>query len=443
MQGAVRCGILAHGSAFFYYRTMTLPRWFRSSEAPRPPRVVPVTVAVVLVAAGFFGGLAAGRLTPMSQPGVVGGHLTNTNQPLPAYLGKDVDFSLYWDLWNRVHQNYLEQPIVDTKLFYGSLEGMVAGLGDPYSVFMDPDTAKSFSNELEGSIQGIGAEIGLKDGALTVIAPLPGTPADKAGLKAGDRILAIDKTDTSGMGVDYAVSLIRGPSGTKVTLMILSHGDTTPRDVTITRAQIDVPLVQGEMKALPGGKGSVAYIKVSHFGQETDQLFRAQWQQLAVKGPRGLVLDLRNDPGGFLDQAIALSSHWLAADKAVVNEQGTPPNFKVYRSSGDDDLATVPTVVLVNGGSASASEIVTGALQDWRAATVVGEQTFGKGSVQDLQDLPDGSAVKLTIAKWFTPKGRSIDKNGITPDIVVKLTRQDADQGKDPQLDRALQLLTP
>lgn len=423
---------------------MKFPRFTQSLNAPRKiPRAVPVTVAVVLVIAAFVGGLLVNRVVPVSTPVTVGGHVTNTNQAAPAYLSKDVDFSLFWTLWERIHSSYLERPIVDTKLFYGALEGMVAGLGDPYSVFMDPDTAKQFSNELEGSIEGIGAEIGMKDGHLVVIAPLPGTPAEKAGLKAGDAILAIDKTDTSGMSVDYAVSLIRGTHDTKVTLTILGKADKNSRDVTITRARIDVPLVRGELKQLPGNKGSVAYIKISHFGQETDTLFRQQWQQLAVKGPRGLILDLRNDPGGFLEQAIAVASHWLSQDKAVVKEQQIPPDFHVYRSEGPADLTSTPTVVLVNQGSASASEIVTGALQDWHAATVVGEQTFGKGSVQDLQDLSDGSAVKLTVAKWFTPKGRSIDKNGITPDIVVKFTPQDVDQNKDPQLDRALELLTP
>ncbi len=407
----------------------------------RAQRVVPATLVAIFVILSFALGWLGGA-TVQSTPGSsVSGHLTNTNQPLPAYLTKDVDFSLFWKVWDYVHDNYLEHPVPDTKLFYGALQGMVGGLGDPYSVFMDPETAKSFAQELEGKFEGIGAEIGIKEGHLTVIAPLPGTPAERAGLRAGDRIVAIDKLDTTGIAVDYAVSLIRGPHGTKVTLVIERAGESEPKVIELTRARIDVPAVRGELKPLPEGRGQVAYLRVVHFAEDTDVKFREQWAALVGRAPKGIVLDLRNDPGGYLSQAIALSSHWVGKG-VIVKEQGQPPQFTAHQSVGPGDLAGVPTVVLVNQGSASASEIVTGALQDYKLATVVGEQTFGKGSVQDIQQFGDGSEVKLTIAKWFTPKGRSIDKNGLTPDIEVKLTKEDADKGLDPQLERALELLT-
>lgn len=406
---------------------------------PRPQRVVPATLVVIFVVIALVIGFVAGQEST-SKYSSTGGHITNTNQPLPPYLGKDVDFSLFWNLWERIHTQYLEQPIVDTKLFYGALEGMVAGLGDPYSVFMDPDTAKKFDNELQGNFEGIGAEIGLKDNNLTIIAPLSGTPSEKAGLKPGDKILAIDKVDTTGMSVDYAVTLIRGPRGTKVNLFILSQGEQESRNVEITRARIEVPLVRGELKDLPGSKGKVAYIQLVHFASDTDKIFRSTLADLMAKGPKGLILDLRNNPGGYLDQAIAISSHWIARG-VVVKEQLIPPDFKEYMSIGGGELAGMPTVILVNQGSASASEIVTGALQDSKLATIVGEQTFGKGSVQNLEELPDGSAVKLTVAKWFTPQGRSIDKNGIKPDIEVKFSKADLEKNLDPQLDRALELL--
>jgi len=409
----------------------------------RTPRAVPTALVglfiIIALGLGWLGGASFGSGVSLSA--TPSGHVTNTNQAPPAYLSKDVDFSLFWNVWNYIHQNYLEQPVSDTKLFYGALSGMVSSLNDPYSVFMDPDTAKSFSGELEGTFDGIGAEIGIKNNQLTVIAALPGTPAEKAGLKPGDLILAIGNTDTTGMAVDYAVSLIRGPHGTQVTLTIQSVGQTAPRNVTLTRAHIDVPIVTGTLKDLPGGSGKVAYIKIVDFAEATDANFRTTWATMSGKGPKGIILDLRNDPGGYLTQAIAIAGHWVAKG-TIVKERLQPPDFRVHPSEGPGDLVGIPTVVLVNQGSASASEIVTGALQDYKLATVVGEQTFGKGSVQDLDQLSDGSYLKLTIAKWFTPLGRSINKNGLKPDIVVPLTKDDIDQGKDPQLERALKLLT-
>jgi len=410
-----------------------------TSSAKNRRAVLLALVVIGLLA--FLGlGIILGRAS-IKQSNPDYGQVVNTNSQTPVYLTKDVDFGLFWKVWDYLHRTYLERPLGDTKLFYGALEGMVAGLGDPYSVFMNPDTAKQFSQELEGSFEGIGAEIGIRVNQLVIIAPLPNTPAEKAGLRAGDKILAIDNFDTSGMAVDYAVSLIRGPHGSKVKLTVMPNGERETKEVALTRERIEIEIVHQELKALPTGKGQVGYIKIAHFSSNTDELFREAWQKLAVRGVQGIVLDLRNNPGGYLDQAIEISSHWIA-DGVIVKEQFAPPEFREHRSTGKGELGNIPTVILVNQGSASASEIVAGALQDTRRATLVGEQTFGKGSVQDLEQFPDGSAVKITIAKWFTPKGRSIDKNGIKPDIEIKLTKEDVEADRDPQLARALELLS-
>jgi len=410
-----------------------------SPESRQSRRALSPTLVIIFVILAFGLGVLVAR--PSADVITGESKVTGTHQEAPPYLTKDVDFKLFWQVWDYVHRHAFGRPIVDTKLFYGALGGMVAGLEDPYSIFMNPELAQEFNNELEGTFDGIGAEIGIRNSNLVIIAPLPATPAERAGLKAGDRILSIDGVDTTSMAVDYAVSLIRGQRGTSVKLTILANGDTEAKDIAIVRDQITIQVVQAELRKIPDGK-TIAYIKVVHFAQDTDEKFRAAWQQLKARGANAIVLDLRNNPGGFLDQAIALSSHWVA-DEVVVKEKMPEQNFQVYRSIGPGDLADIPTIVLVNGGSASASEIVTGALQDWQLATVVGEKTFGKGSVQDLQEFPDGSAVKLTIAKWFTPKERSIDQTGLTPDIEVERTREDIEADKDPQLDRALELLSP
>lgn len=400
-------------------------------------RALPPTLVVIFVILAFVLGFFSAQTSNKEIKG--NSQVTGTHDEVPPYLVKDVDFQLFWQVWDYIHRNSFNRPLTDTKIFYGALAGMVAGLEDPYSIFMNPEVAQEFNNELEGTFDGIGAEIGIRNNNLVIVAPLASTPAEKAGLKPGDRILGIDGVDTTGMAVDYAVTLIRGQRGTPVVLTVLSNGDAEAKEVTIVRDKITIQVVQSELKTTNEGN-KIAYIKVVHFSQETDIKFREAWQQLKARGAQAIILDLRNNPGGFLDQAIALASHWVTSG-VVVKEKLPEQDYYDYRSLGPGDLADTPTIVLVNGGSASASEIVTGALQDWELATVVGEKTFGKGSVQDLQEFPDGSAVKLTIAKWFTPKERSIDLTGLTPDIEIVRDREDIEAEQDPQLEKAIELL--
>ncbi|MFA5412951.1 MAG: S41 family peptidase [Patescibacteria group bacterium] len=394
-----------------------------------------VYVLVVLVLGGFLGGMALGARQgrTAAEKEFYGGEIQNREE-VPEYLSKDIDFNLFWEVWNLAKNNYVHQPVQDTELFYGALSGIISSLGDPYSVFFDPKTAEEFKQELEGTFSGIGAELGIKNNQLTIIAPLPDTPAERAGLKAGDRILAIDSRETTDMALDYAVSIIRGEKGTDVTLTIWREGWDKAQDLKITRDTIEVASVKWEMK------DDIAYIEINHFNEDTERRFDQAVAELITKNPKGLILDLRNNPGGFLDTAVEVAGEWIENDVIVV-EQIDDGQRNEERSSRLARLQNLKTVVLVNQGSASASEIVAGALQDYGKATLVGEKTFGKGSVQNLEPLPDGSAVKITVAEWLTPKGRLIDKEGIVPDVEIKLTEEDYNAERDPQMDKAIEII--
>ena len=349
--------------------------------------------------------------------------------------GQAIDFNLYWEVWDNLKTNYVDRNMVkDQDLFYGSLKGLTAAVGDPYTVFMDPKESKQFSDDLAGTFEGIGAEVGMRGDITTIISPLDGMPAQKAGVRAGDKVYAVDGVSTLGLTVNEVVTKIRGPKDTKVTITII-RGKEKPRDITITRSVIIVKSVKTEMRA-----DGLFVIRVSNFNDDTEDLFNLAVNNILLKEPKGIILDLRNNPGGYLETAVMMASEWVEAGP-IVAEQFNGNRRNEYPSNGRGRLKNIPTIVLVNGGSASASEILAGALRDYKKATIVGEMTYGKGSVQSLSDLSGGAALKITIANWLTPAGDFINEKGLAPNIEVKLTAADADEGLDPQFDKAVELL--
>ena len=408
---------------------------------PRRHKFLPVIGLVLVIIVSFGSGYYAGEERG-AQRAIGSGQVFGKETGPPAdYLKSDVNFDLFWQVWKLLQEQYVDRPISETKLFYGALTGLVSGVGDPYTVFFDPKTANDFNQELSGSFEGIGAEIGLRDNKIVIIAPLPGTPAEKAGLRPKDHIIAIDGKDTGGMALDMAVAAIRGKGGTEVVLKIIRNGVAEPLEVKIVRATIIIKSVEFSMKTAPDStRADIAYIKISHFNEDTSDNFAAAVNKVLAENPRAIILDLQNNPGGFLETAVDVASYWVKSGPIVV-QQSRGEGRNEFPARGQAPLRGEKTIVLVNAGSASASEIVAGALQDYEAATIVGEKTFGKGSVQELQSLSDGSAIKITVAKWFTPKGRSIDGAGIEPDVVVAVDRAKAEEDKDPVLERALELL--
>lgn len=330
---------------------------------------------------------------------------------------------LFWEVWQTVSDIYVDKDKVsDDNLFHGALRGLVAATGDPYSFYMTPKENKEFAVDMSGKFEGIGAEIGLKDNIITVVSPLEGMPAQKAGLKAGDQIVKIDDEPTTGFGVIQAVEKIRGPKGTQVKLSVSRGGASKLLEFNITRDVIVIKSVKTELT-----KDNIYIIRVSNFNDDTDELFSQAAADIVKTQPKGIILDLRNNPGGYLESAVAISGYWVK-DNTVVLERYGDGTTSTHKSFGEPILAGFKTVVLVNRGSASASEIVAGALQDYDLATIVGEQTYGKGSVQVLKDLSDGGAVKITSAKWFTPKEQSIDQQGIKPDVAIAENGNKVDQ---------------
>jgi len=388
---------------------------------------------LIILTTLFIGVFIGGRLENAKYQQVEVKRLINKDIPPKFVTTKDMDFSLFWDVWNKVKKDYVSEDVGDEELFYGALSGMVKGLNDPYSVFLKPQVAEEFQTELSGKFEGIGAEIGIRDSILTVISPLNESPAERAGVKAGDKILAIDDYDTNGIALDYAVKLIRGDRGTAVNLIVIRDGLSEPKKIEIIRDKIVIKSVQWEMK------DGIAHVKILQFGTETIKEFDKAVREIILKNPKGIVLDLRNDPGGFLDAAIQIAGEWIPNDTIVYESFKDVDNG--FSANGKGRLSNFKTVVLINGGSASASEIVAGALKDYKLATIVGEKSFGKGSVQDYTEYKDGSALKLTISLWLTPNKNSINGEGIHPDIEIPLTEDDYKAGNDPQLYKAMELL--
>jgi carboxyl-terminal processing protease len=393
-------------------------------------------LAVFLIASSFWLGLWWGKSHTNSQNEIFKISETNVENKLPV-AEKDLDFSLFWKTWDLLKEKHVDKGNLDAqKLIYGAIKGMLQATGDPYTNFFDPQESKSFSEDLEGSFEGIGAELGIKDKILTVITPLDESPAQKAGLRAGDKIMKIGDQSTLDMNIYGAVDLIRGKKGTEVKLTIFREGETDTMEISIIRQTIEVKSVKMEIV-----EGNIANLRINKFGDKTSQEFDAAMNQIIEKEAKGIILDLRNNPGGFLESSVKIASRLMSRGKAVVIEEDSNGNRNTLYTSGGDKLSGLPLVVLVNEGSASASEILAGALRDDLQIPLIGTKTFGKGSVQELVNLSGGSSVKITVAKWMTPNGDYIMEKGITPDTEVKLTKDDYDNNRDPQLDKAKEVL--
>jgi len=352
-----------------------------------------------------------------------------------------VDFSLFWDAWARIQNKFVNRQKLDyTNMVYGAISGMLKSLGDPYTVFMTPQVNKDFSQSLQGNFEGIGAEIGMIKDIITIVSPLENSPAKKAGLQAGDKILKIDDKITADLTVDQAVSLIRGPKGTKVRLTVARDSWTTAKEIEITRDVINIPITKFEIKETNGKP--IAYLALYEFTENSASEFANSAQKILTSSAKGIVLDLRGNPGGYLDAAVDIASWFLPDGQLVVTEDYGNGKKIEHRSQGIDQLGSYPIVVLIDQGSASASEILAGALRDdIKSTKLVGQKSFGKGSVQELEDMASGTSIKITVAKWLTPSGHSIADEGLEPDVKVEITKDDITNNRDPQLDKALELL--
>jgi carboxyl-terminal processing protease len=405
---------------------MSIPKKYLNSK------VIWISASIVLALGLFVLGLYIGFAHRSYVSRVTG--ISNSEAP----AGISADFEPFWKVWNIIDQKYPDANGVSAQdRVYGAIKGLVGSIGDPYSVYFPPQDSKDFKDVINGSFEGIGMEVGIKDKILTVVAPLKGTPAEAAGIKAGDKLIKIGNVTTSDMSVDKAVELIRGPKGTTVKLTIYHDGATAPVEISVTRDTINIPTLDEILR--PDG---VYVITLYNFDAASDNLMRNALKNFAASGSKSLVLDLRGNPGGYLDSAVDMASFFLPEGDTVVTEDfGSNGTQQIYRSKGFSllDLKNIKVAILVDKGSASASEILAGALNQHNVAPLIGETTYGKGSVQEVVDITKDTTLKITVAKWLTPDGTWISKKGLTPTIPVTLTAANTANHADPVLDRALQ----
>lgn len=394
-------------------------------------KIVFAVVIVAIVGAVFYAGMSYGKNQIASQLLVEG--VTNKALGQP----EEVDFSLFWDTWRLIEEEFVDRSDIDKQeMVYGAIAGMVDALGDPYTIFLKPPEAKVFKEDVSGSFEGIGAEIGIRKDVLTIISPLKGSPAETAGIKAGDKVIEVDGESTFDLTLNEAVQLIRGPGGTDVVLTVV-RDDGEPQEISITRDTIKVPVVEWEIK-----DGGIVHVELFSFSNEATKAFREALLEILRNPVDKVVLDLRNNPGGYLEVAQELMGWFVDPGEVVAIEDfGDGRQQREYRAIGNGALKNFDVVVLINQGSASASEIMAGALRDIRGVQLVGTKSFGKGSIQELKNLKGGSSVKVTIAKWLTPSGISISEEGLEPDFEVEITSEDEEAEVDPQLDKALEIL--
>ena len=364
--------------------------------------------------------------------------ILETQPPQETSTPADLEqlFEPFWQSWDLVHELYIDQPVIDELMMQGAIDGMMESLGDQHSSYMDPDQYRQANIDIDGSYEGIGAWVDTTSEYLTIVSPMPDSPAEKAGLLPGDQIIAIDGEDMTGIDGSLVIRKVLGPAGTSLTLTIFREGEPEPFDVTLERARIVIPVVEYEVL-----DGDIAYIKLFTFSGNATEEFTAAIEELMDQEPVAMILDLRNNPGGERDTAVEITSQFIADGVIMYQEygDGSRDSFEAVKGGLTTDI---PLVVLINEGSASGSEIVAGAIQDYERGTLVGMVSFGKGSVQNWIPLVDDQGlVRVTIARWLTPKGRTIHELGVEPDIEVEYTEEDFLNELDPQLDKAIEIL--
>jgi carboxyl-terminal processing protease len=403
-----------------------------------------IFVGLILLTGAFAGGILVGQFLPAgtqvpflsdlipSAPTVTPEEQANTPSDLQTL------FVPFWEAWNTVHERYVDQPVDDVALMRGAIRGMMDSLGDKQTFYMDPTEYKAETSALQGEYEGIGAFVDTTGEYLTIVSPIAGSPAEAAGLHSGDKVIAIDGEDMTGVAPEDARLKVLGPAGTTVDLKIARDGETQPLEFNITRARISVKSAEGKMLS-----NDIAYVDINTFGDKTTTELRNTLDNLLRQNPKGIIIDLRNNPGGYLNTAVDVASEFISKG-VVLYEQYGDGHRDVYNTNGNGQATDLPLVVLVNKGSASASEILAGALQDYGRAKLVGVQSYGKGSVQVWVPLSnDQGAARVTIAKWLTPKERAIDHVGLTPDVVVECKECNlTDTTNDAQVQAAINTLT-
>lgn len=401
-------------------------------------------VAIIMLLGSFSGGFLVGHFVPIqlsgsqpvfsSSPEVVPNVSPQQQSSTPEEL--DTLFQPFWEAWNIVHEEYVDQPVDDLTLMQGAIRGMMNALGDAHSSYMDPKTFQDANDSLAGEYEGIGAWVDTTADYLTIISPIPGSPAESVGLEPGDKIIAIDGEDMSGIDAELVRQRVLGPAGSTVNLTVAREGESETLDFSITREKIVIKSATGEML-----ENDIGYIQITTFGDKTTPELRATLEDLMAQNPKGLVIDLRNNGGGYLQTSVEVASEFIG-EGVVLYEQYGDGKRTTYQALKDGQATEIPLVVLINQGTASASEIVAGALQDYGRGKLVGVTSYGKGSVQNWVPLTnDQGAVRVTIAKWLTPNERTIQDSGLAPDVEVEITSEDRQAGLDPQLDKAIEVL--
>lgn len=407
----------------------------------KPLKYIFIVLAMILMLLGTFsGGFLVGQAYPLLvKPGNNNLPIASTENQQNSTSGSselDTLFAPFWETWNYVNEQYVDQPVDQLLMMRGAISGMLGSLGDPHTSYMDPEVFQQQNAPLQGEYEGIGAWVDVSGEFLIIISPMPGSPAEAAGIKSDDRVIAVDGDDMAGIEGNLVLRRILGEAGTDVTLTIFRPSSNETFDVTITRQKITIPSVTGEML-----DNNIAYVQLINFGDKTHQDLRRILRDLLKEKPVGLILDLRNNGGGYLNTAIDVTSEFVSQSPIMYEEFGDGEKI-TYKAKPNGLATNIPMVVLINEGTASASEITAGAIQDYDRGILVGKTSYGKGSVQNWVTLNnDQGAIRVTIARWLTPNERQINSLGLTPDIEVEITEEDISAEKDTQLEKAIEIL--